>query len=70
MGLSENSVPLHPMVNDYSIQWIWGYTIFRQTHMMLGLKQTHTRIVGVYLGTASQILTLGGKPRFVIDEGL
>ena len=37
MGLSENSVPLNPIVNDHYpvFKWLfhWEYTIFRQTHI-------------------------------------
>ena len=39
MGLSENSVPLHPMVNDhypYSMAISLGvYPIFRHTHIAI-----------------------------------
>ena len=43
MGLSENSVPLNPMVNDqypYEMAISLGiYPIFRQTQMLIGHKK-------------------------------
>ena len=52
MGLSENSVPLHPMVNDhypYSMVISLGvYHIFRHTHMDMGDKTIqHTPVLWI-----------------------
>ena len=36
MAVSENSVPLNPMVNDHYLSLLNGYNwVFRQTHIMI-----------------------------------
>ena len=50
MGVSENSVPLNPMVNDQiiPIKWLfhWEYepNIFRQTHVMGSINHEPTGV--------------------------
>ena len=64
LGVSENGVYLKKTLVDLGVHY------FQTNPYDVGSQTNPYENCRCLLGDPSQILTLGGKPRFVIDEGL